>query len=176
MDFVFYLIRLGLAAAIVLGIRWIWMRHANQILVPIAKRIKKIVGLFENRKGMVVLSNDNLLDLQDDINLAIVEMNHLFGKGNTYSQTLINARKKASLRHPNGYTPAEVEILGEAVNAAAHDRGTIYADEVSRLAKYRTSLVWFTVMLAVERILYGFYNLDSYRVLWRTWIQILSGS
>jgi len=175
MEFVYYLIRLGISAAVVLGIRWIWMRHANSLLLPIANRMNKIEGHFEKRDGMLALTNDALLDLQDDINLAITELNHLFGKGNSYSETLINARKKASLRKPVGYIPAEVEIIASTVKASAYDHGTIY-DEQSTASKYRTSMVWISITLAMERIIYGFYNFDSYKVLFDTWVKIFTGS
>lgn len=171
----YYIIRLGIAAAIVLGIRWLWLHHANKQLMPLAKSIagfeSEFFGEGENQK----LMEDDLTELKNQVDQAIHEMNHLFDKGNSYSEILINARKNAAARRSGAYNPAEVKIMASTVRAAAFDHGTDDA-EVSMITRYRTALVWFAIMLAMERIIYGFYNFDSYRVLWRTWVQILTGS
>ncbi len=171
MEFTIFLIRLGVSAAIVLGIRAIWMRHANRTLTPIAKRIKGYEKLFieDGRSGPTKFDQKELLA---DVSEGIVELNQLFDRGNSYSDILIKARKSAEGRHPMGFIKSEVEIMASTVLAAAYDRGTGEQTE-SRLKQYRTGFVWFSLMFAMERIVNGFISFDGFRTLWLIWKDIL---
>ena len=171
MEFVIFLIRMGMAAGIVLVIRWIWMQHANRTLMPIAKRIKSYEKLFAEHGGAGPTKFEQK-ELLADVSEAIVNLNQLFDKGNSYSDVLIKARRSAEARTPLGFNAAEVEIMAGTVTAAAYDRGT-NDTETSTLKRYRTGIVWFVLMFAMERIVAGFMSFDGFVTLWLTCKDIL---
>lgn len=172
MEFVIFLIRMGMAAGIVLVIRWIWMQHANRTLMPIAKRIKGYEKLFQEHGGQGPTKFEQK-ELLADVSEAIVNLNQLFDKGNSYSDVLIKARRSAESRSPLGFNAAEVEIMAGTVTAAAYDHGTQADEEASMFQRYRTATVWFVLMFAMERIVAGFMSFDGFRTLWLSWKDIL---